>query len=251
MNSIINENNINLNSSHKSNNILGKIEENKSNNYKNNFYSNTEVNNQQKDIHNFFGINENQIMNNQNILYKKNGFTFPFPWQQILTWIVFILNFTFFLIFTFPIYKQNKSFSNIILIIFLILTLITLFFSFISTFIDTSDNLFRKEIEKKKIFLKKKKHYILEISKEHPFCIICCSNILENSKHCKKCNKCIENFDHHCNWLNNCIGKYNYTFFYTLLLILILNFFFISIICAYAFFNSSKKSKKKSNMLLI
>ena len=247
MNSIINENNINLNSSHKSNNILGKIEENKSNNYKNNFYSNTEVNNQQKDIHNFFGINENQIMNNQNILYKKNGFTFPFPWQQILTWIVFILNFTFFFIFTFPIYnkKLNKSFSNIILIIFLILTLITLFFGFISTFIDTSDNLFRKEIEKKKIFLKNKKHYILEISKENPFCIICCSNILENSKHCKKCNKCIENFDHHCNWLNNCIGKYNYTFFYSLLLILILNFFFISIICAYAFFNSSKKSKKK------
>ena len=215
MNSIINENSINLNSNHKSNNILGKIEENKSNKYKNNFYSNTEVNNQQKDIHNFFGINENQIMNNQNILYKKNGFTFPFPWQQILTWIVFILNFTFFFIFTFPIYnkKLNKSFSNIILIIFLILTLITLFFGFISTFIDTSDNLFRKEIEKKKIFLKNKKHYILEISKENPFCIICCSNILENSKHCKKCNKCIENFDHHCNWLNNCIGKYNYTFF--------------------------------------
>ena len=101
MNSIINENSINLNSNHKSNNILGKIEENKSNNYKNNFYSNTEVNNQQKDIHNFFGINENQIMNNQNILYKKKWFYFSFSMATNFNLDCFYFKFYFLFYFHF------------------------------------------------------------------------------------------------------------------------------------------------------
>ena len=37
-------------------------------------------------------------------------------------------------------------------------------------------------------------------------------------KHCIICNKCIDGFDHHCNWLNNCIGKLNYRPFVGLLL---------------------------------
>ena len=30
------------------------------------------------------------------------------------------------------------------------------------------------------------------------------------AKHCRKCNKCVTNFDHHCVYLNNCIGQKNY-----------------------------------------
>ena len=250
---IRNDNSINLNLSHKSNKLFRKSNEKQENENKNKIiYSNTEYNkNQNKEIPNIYGLEKN-LANNQNIYYKKNGFYLPFPWQQILTWIVFIFNISFFLFFTIPVYieRKNNALKNMILIIFLVLTLIVLFLGFISTFIDTSDNLFRKEIEKKKDYLKNKKHYILEISKENPFCIICCSNILENSKHCKKCNKCIENFDHHCNWLNNCIGKYNYSFFYSLLLILILNFFFISIVGLYAYIDSKKEKRKKIKYII-
>ena len=250
---IRNDNSINLNLSHKSNKLFRKSNEKQENENKNKIiYSNTEYNkNQNKEIPNIYGLEKN-LANNQNIYYKKNGFYLPFPWQQILTWIVFIFNISFFLFFTIPVYieRKNNALKNMILIIFLVLTLIVLFLGFISTFIDTSDNLFRKEIKKKKDYLKNKKHYILEISKENPFCIICCSNILENSKHCKKCNKCIENFDHHCNWLNNCIGKYNYSFFYSLLLILILNFFFISIFGLYAYIDSKKEKRKKIKYII-
>ena len=48
-------------------------------------------------------------------------------------------------------------------------------------------------------------------------CTICKTHVLEMSKHCGQCDRCVDGFDHHCKWLNNCVGSRNYRYFVVLI----------------------------------
>jgi hypothetical protein len=58
------------------------------------------------------------------------------------------------------------------------------------------------------------------------YCSYCLVKKKYRSLHCLVCQKCIDEFDHHCFWVGNCIGKNNYTLFFIFLVYVLLNTLF-------------------------
>lgn len=46
-------------------------------------------------------------------------------------------------------------------------------------------------------------------------CVFCRRFVQVGCKHCSVCDKCVPGFDHHCRWLNSCVGAKNYRLFAT------------------------------------
>lgn len=49
--------------------------------------------------------------------------------------------------------------------------------------------------------------------------------------HCPDCDSCVEQFDHHCPWIGNCVGKRNYKYFIAFLFSTAMLCWFIFSIC--------------------
>ena len=52
---------------------------------------------------------------------------------------------------------------------------------------------------------------LLNNFKEHELCFDCEIIQLPRSYHCNVCRRCVERYDHHCPWVNSCIGIRNHT----------------------------------------
>ena len=69
------------------------------------------------------------------------------------------------------------------------------------------------------------------------YCPKCYIQESDNIKHCIICDKCVEDFEHHCFWLNKCIGKKNKIFYLLFIIFSFIYTFHTMYICFYSLFD--------------
>ncbi|XP_023341226.1 uncharacterized protein LOC111711178 isoform X2 [Eurytemora carolleeae] len=134
---------------------------------------------------------------------RKHGLQFPLHPQQVLCWI-FLLTFTLYTFLTLlPAVHTRVQLPLTILSIFIFS--VHYISHLVSILLDPSDpNLLALYSKKPVPELDRRKHsHVIENGR----CNLCSIFITSNkTKHCSVCNKCVHGFDHHCKWLNQCIG---------------------------------------------
>ena len=139
---------------------------------------------------------------------------------------------------------NNTCYEDINLLVFLVYFLINFVFAIIYIYLICSNPGYISESDKNNdieglLFTKKDdfKNY----------CFKCHVIKTENLKHCAICNICCEEFDHHCFWLNKCIGKNNYILFIFLLYICFIDNFSMILLSIYSILIRFKIFFKQNN----
>ena len=119
------------------------------------------------------------------------------------------------------------------------LLIVSLFITFYITnksdpgFVEPKDNLTWLEMVENK----------MNINEYCPYCRIKKTNRI---KHCHICKKCIKGFDHHCNWIDNCVGENNKKRFLIFVAITLLNLMF-NVCVGFIDLKNSNLSKNKTD----
>ncbi|CAF3852274.1 unnamed protein product [Rotaria sp. Silwood2] len=80
------------------------------------------------------------------------------------------------------------------------------------------------------------------------YCNICEVHVTTNAKHCSSCNKCIYSFDHHCIWLNTCVGGKNYRLFFSMLILVVVGTLFVFINSLLQFIGTFQDTSSKLSL---
>lgn len=156
-----------------------------------------------------------------------NGLELPLNFQQVIGWFVFIATALVNSIILIEI--QFKELKVISIITFAILYLCHVASHLTAALTDPSERELRKlKVNNVPEFDRSVHAHVIENGRCH-LCNIYTSS--RSTKHCSLCNKCVDHFDHHCKWLNNCVGQRNYASFITCVTTALLISLFTSSLC--------------------
>ncbi|XP_078041753.1 uncharacterized protein LOC144472490 [Augochlora pura] len=154
---------------------------------------------------------ENAFVTPERRKYRRvHGLQLPLHPQQVIGWIVIlVVGINTFAVLTPQLEPSLRPIlSSLIAIIFF-----AHFCSHLTVLLlDPADPRVRAQPANKVLpeFDRTKHARVIENGRCH-LCNITTDN--KRTKHCSICNKCVARFDHHCKWLNNCIGARNYSAF--------------------------------------
>lgn len=143
---------------------------------------------------------------------RVHGLQLPLHPQQIVGWVLLIVVFigTFTVLLRTPPLLPDLRF--VLSLLFAALFLLHVLTHLTVLLLDPADPEVRARPARAVVpeFDRAKHRHVIENGRCH-LCNITTRG--RRTKHCSICNKCVPRFDHHCKWLNNCIGGRNYPAF--------------------------------------
>ena len=162
---------------------------------------------------------------------------FVFFFQILTTLILFIS------ILPIAFNDENNIFYSIFFIIYII-SLILFFILYISLLLKDPGVMKSKTLVEISEIINNEKEDLTK------YCYKCFIPKTRTSKHCIICDKCYEDFDHHCYWINKCVAEKNYNLF---LFFLFETFIYLSIILSISILGLIQylKNENKTDFKLI
>jgi hypothetical protein len=144
----------------------------------------------------------------------RNGFTFPLHFQQVASWVVYLIQITLYFTILFPTFTSAQRVS-ITLPYVIIFVLFNIFFVLASRTKHPSPFVIGPGTS--------------AVPRAH--CDWCDQDVSPECKHCRCCGVCRRDFDHHCFFLNNCITNSNYRWFALGITFLSISAVFTTLLC--------------------